>query len=81
MKCLCHIRCSSEAVSGNVVEYHIGECHKVTSSIEIVLHTFEGGSRNPYVGKCQASHMSAKNWFLMSNKLTNRILFNFSKFA
>ena len=29
----------------------------------------------------QASHMSAKNWFLMSNKLTNRILLSFSKFA
>merc|ERR1711954_183686 len=29
----------------------------------------------------QASHMSTKIWFLMSNKLTNRILFNFSKFA
>ena len=81
MQCVRHIGCSSEAASGNVVGYYIGEFHKVTSSIEIVLHTFEGGSRNPYVGKCQASHMSAKNWFLMSNKLTNRILFNFSKFA
>ena len=29
----------------------------------------------------QASHMSSKNWFLMSNKLINRILLNFSKFA
>ena len=26
-----------------MVEFHIGEFHKVTSSIEIVLHTFEEG--------------------------------------
>ena len=38
-----HIGCSSEAASGNVVEFHIGEFHKVTNSIEIVSHTFEGG--------------------------------------
>ena len=38
-----HIGCSSEAVSGNVVEYHIGEFHTITSSMEIVLHTFEVG--------------------------------------
>ena len=26
-----------------MVEYHIGEFHTVTSSMEIVSHTFEGG--------------------------------------
>ena len=42
-QCVRHIGCSSEAASGNVVEYHIGEFHTATSSMEIVLHTFEGG--------------------------------------
>ena len=42
-QCVRHIGCSSEAASGNVVEYHIGEFHTVTSSMEIVSHTFEGG--------------------------------------
>ena len=42
-QCVRHIGCSSKAASGNMVEFHIGEFHKVTSSIEIVLHTFEGG--------------------------------------
>ena len=55
-QCVRHTGCSSEAASGNVVEFHIGEFHKVTSSIEIVSHTFEGGwgggSRNPSLGNC-----------------------------
>ena len=48
-QCVGHIGCSSKAASGNVVEYHIGEFHTVTSSMEIVSHTFEGdgGYRNP----------------------------------
>ena len=51
-----HIGCSCEAESGNVVVYHIDEFHKVTSSIDLVLLTFQaglGGSTNPYVGNCQ----------------------------
>ena len=51
MQCMRHIGCSSEAVSGNVVEFHIGEFPKVTSSIEIVSHTFEGGLRGQEILK------------------------------
>ena len=49
MQCVRHIGCSSEAASGNVVEYHVGGVYTVSSNVEIVLHTFEGGggSRNP----------------------------------
>ena len=43
MQCVRHIGCRREAASGNMVGFHIGEFHKVTSSIEIVLHTFERG--------------------------------------
>ena len=42
-QCVRHTGCSSEAASGNVVEFHIGEFHKVTSSIEIVRTLLRGG--------------------------------------
>ena len=61
MQCMRHIGCSSKAASGNVVEFHIGKFHKVTSSIEIISHTFEGGVQKSLTRKLPYFYTHSKN--------------------